>query len=516
MTTNSKQKVCFVLGQHRSGTSALTGLLKIFGADLGNGHIHEQDEWNEKGYFENKVFEEFNESILSTFCKPWSTTSVIENFNFDSILWDSLRQKLGNLIREQVGTSNLVVIKDPRISLFVDLYCIVAKDLEDEFDFSFIFSQRDELENILSIVKRGSLTTVVDGNSTMDNNWASVIINTYKRSFEMKFDKSAFKYEYHTYSNLFYNLEKYFGHLNSSLDLGLNITEETLKLANDFLSHELKHHHSDTSCKVIATYFGDRRRWPSGIEQSKSMWKHILKLEKKIDPGESMDTLIVVHDHGNQDAIDYILSLDGKPTHRGLIKVAVRPWEDGIGASFKSFDFAFKKWRNEYVNWIFDEDNVFIQKKNYLKRALWQHNFKDNAEKIAFIGFMKCDARDFSIVNGKVVGGRLLTKEEREKGMSLSKRGEYTDIWHCHGGCGFTTRRFLDEVIEKYGSLPYSSMPKPGSPGNGLNETHPWYRSAEQEGEVMFTAVYHLLGYKICELDYYGPITYYKYDNSYA
>lgn len=511
MTADNKQKVCFVLGQHRSGTSALTGLLKIFGADLGDDHVHEHDSWNQKGYFENKAFEEFNESILSAFNRTWSTIEWIEDFNHNSQFWHDKRLELRSLIRQQAGTSSLVVVKDPRISLFVDLYCIVAKDLEDEFDFSFIFSQRDETENVESLVKRGSLSTVdADGNSVMNNNWASMIIKLHSRSFEVKFKeaKHAFKYEYHTYSNLFYDIEKYFKHLDSSLELGLTINEETLKAANDFLSHELKHHHNHASCKVIATYFGNRRRWPSGNEQSISMWKHILKLEKKTDPGEAMDTLVVIHDHGDQDAIDYIMSLDGKPTRRGIIKTAVRPWEDGIGASFKSFDFAFKKWRDEYENWIFDEDNVFIFSDNYLSRALWQHSLPES-KNVAFIGFMRCDARDFSIVNGQVVSGRLFDETER-------KSKDYVDIWHCHGGCGFTTKRFLDEVVKKFGSLPYSSMPKPGEPGNGLNEKHPWYRSVEQDGEVMFTAVYHLLGYKVCELDYYGPITYYKYDNSYA
>ena len=49
---NSKKKICFVVGQHRSGTSVFTGLLNIFGASLGKGHEHEADKWNEKGYFE--------------------------------------------------------------------------------------------------------------------------------------------------------------------------------------------------------------------------------------------------------------------------------------------------------------------------------------------------------------------------------------------------------------------------------------------------------------------------------
>jgi hypothetical protein len=33
---------------------------------------------------------------------------------------------------------------------------------------------------------------------------------------------------------------------------------------------------------------------------------------------------------------------------------------------------------------------------------------------------------------------------------------------------------------------------------------------------VIFTAAYHLLGYRVMEIDHERPITYYKYDDSFA
>lgn len=502
------KRVCFIVGQHRSGTSALTGLLNIYGAELGEGHVHEQDQWNVKGYFENKKFEAFNEEVLADLNTYWSDVGDVDfTFNSNSILWSDAKTTLVKLLEStlaSVGEDSLLVVKDPRISLLAGLYCEALKELSWEIETSFIFSQRDKKENVDSLVRRGALSTVgPNGKRVMDRGWAEAILSRYETVFEKNFDYRH-KLVYHTYSNLFYKLEAYVRHLDSLLGLGLKITDDADALAAAFLEKNLQHEHAPRTCKVIATYFGGRRRWPSGFEETRDMWTQILKLERKNNPGDAMDTLVVVHDHGDPRAIEYIQSLDALPTRYGLIKSFVRPWEDGVGASFKSFDFVYRLMREEYENWIFDEDNVMFVDEHYLTSAKNQMMREPGA---AFLGMMRCDAREPVILDGKVTGGRLFTEQER---------ATFPSIWHCHGGCGFTTRKYLDEVVAKFGALPYAGMQKPGFPGDGLYEDHSWYRASEKDGEVRFTTVYHQLGYKVLEIDHPRPITYYKHDNAYA
>lgn len=503
------KNVCFVAGQHRSGTSALTGLLKFCGASLGEGHVHEQDQWNQKGYFENKKFEEFNESLLAKHDSWWSDTKDIPDFDPTQEMWQTALEELVALISEQLSSlrdcDKLLVIKDPRISLFVDLYCAAAKQIQ-EAEFSFIFSQRDVSENIASLVRRGALSSQgPDGKTIMDSSWADQIIDRHNKLFERKFDRS-FPLVYHTYSNLFYEPVKYLRHLNAELGLGLDLSDSYTQYGiHNFLDQNLKHEvASKKTAKVIATYFGNRRRWPSGFNETVEMWARIMRNEETVNPGDAMDTIIVLHDHNDERAVQFINSLDGHPTRFGVIKTMVRPWEDGVGASFKSFDFAYQGFKNQYGAWIFDEDNVFMVTNGYLTGARKQFSLDD---KIAFIGMMRCDAREPIVFDNSIGGGRLFSNEERMT---------FPSIWHAHGGCGYTENKYLDLVTSKLGHLPYPTMAKPGEPGDGLNETHPWYRSAEQDGEVMFTAVFHLLGYKVVESDHPLPITYYKYDNSYA
>jgi len=502
------KKLCFVVGQHRSGTSALTGLLNAFGAKLGEGHVHEQDQWNVKGYFENKNFESFNEEILCNLGTFWSDVAPVKfSYDEESPMWSGAKIALVDLLRKTLASvedGSLLVIKDPRISLLIGLYCAALKELTWEVDVSFIFSQRDRQENIDSIVRRGALGRWgPNGEGVMTHAWAEAILARHEAVFEANFDYRH-PMVYHTYSNLFYKLEPYMRHLDNLLNLGLDFSEKAIAEASTFLEHELRHERHPRSCKVIATYFGGRRRWPSGFEETRDMWSQILKLEKKNSPGDAMDTIVVLHEHGDQRAIDFVNSLDALPTRFGLMKALVRPWEDGVGASFKSFNHAFSTFREEYENWIFDEDNVLFVDHGYLLSAKRQMLGRND---VAFLGMMRCDAREVIMEDGKVTGGRLFTPQERAM---------FPSIWHCHGGCGFTTRKHLDEVVARFGSLPYAGMVKPGFPGDGLFEDHAWYRASERDGEVRFTTVYHQLGYKVLEIDHPRPITFYKYDNSYA
>lgn len=49
-------KAVVVAGMHRSGTSAIMGILQVLGVDIGD-ELGAPDEFNEKGYFENREFE---------------------------------------------------------------------------------------------------------------------------------------------------------------------------------------------------------------------------------------------------------------------------------------------------------------------------------------------------------------------------------------------------------------------------------------------------------------------------
>ncbi|MBE9481821.1 MAG: sulfotransferase family protein, partial [Bacteroidetes bacterium] len=64
------QKCIFILGMHRSGTSAITGVLKILGVNLGSSLMPPLED-NPKGYFENLNVFKVNEEILGSINSSW-------------------------------------------------------------------------------------------------------------------------------------------------------------------------------------------------------------------------------------------------------------------------------------------------------------------------------------------------------------------------------------------------------------------------------------------------------------
>ena len=71
-------KTCvFVLGMHRSGTSALSGTLNKLGFYLGKELIKEYPD-NIKGFFENKDIVEFNKNkLLPFYNSSWSSIGLL-------------------------------------------------------------------------------------------------------------------------------------------------------------------------------------------------------------------------------------------------------------------------------------------------------------------------------------------------------------------------------------------------------------------------------------------------------
>jgi hypothetical protein len=103
-----------VLGMHRSGTSALAGVLARLGCDLPT-QMMPANEFNPKGFYESILAYNLNDAILASGGSGWDDWQA---FNPD---WIRAPQAPGFLERgvevlaEEYGNSPLFVLKDPRI-----------------------------------------------------------------------------------------------------------------------------------------------------------------------------------------------------------------------------------------------------------------------------------------------------------------------------------------------------------------------------------------------------------------
>jgi len=111
------QKCILVLGMHRSGTSALSGLLNIMGVYQGLDLLPPSNA-NRKGFFENKHILDFNEKV---FYEHNSSSDDIF-FSDKHLMIDKYAKELKSLIAEAFGDVRCFSIKDPRICLLFPIY----------------------------------------------------------------------------------------------------------------------------------------------------------------------------------------------------------------------------------------------------------------------------------------------------------------------------------------------------------------------------------------------------------
>lgn len=106
-----------VLGMHRSGTSALTGLLRLLGLWAGEeGDFPPADEHNEAGYWEHRGVWSVDEAILQTLGASWSEIADLDLSRLGEGFRARFRERARETVRD-LDRHGSWVVKDPRLCL---------------------------------------------------------------------------------------------------------------------------------------------------------------------------------------------------------------------------------------------------------------------------------------------------------------------------------------------------------------------------------------------------------------
>jgi len=144
-----------VLGMHRSGTSAVTRMLNLCGADLGR-HLLPPKQDNERGFWENKAFLELHEHALANWGLRWHDLALLpDNWRRSSAareFAESARLALDAEFRK----SRLITIKDPRLCLLAPLWVDTLRDSSIRPTFVVVVRHPDEVA--ASLARRDGLS----------------------------------------------------------------------------------------------------------------------------------------------------------------------------------------------------------------------------------------------------------------------------------------------------------------------------------------------------------------------
>ena len=140
----------FILGMHRSGTSALGGVLSLLGIDFGS-KLLKADKNNPKGYFENKEVYELNRTILKENNSLWDDY-IFKISAIGSLQFDDYVSRAKKVIKNEFKESDNFAIKDPRNCLLFPIWEAACKKLGVQV--KVIIPYRNPLEVSASLSKR--------------------------------------------------------------------------------------------------------------------------------------------------------------------------------------------------------------------------------------------------------------------------------------------------------------------------------------------------------------------------
>jgi len=192
----AKERTCIlVLGMHRSGTSALAGVLSLLGCDEPRTPMV-SSRGNEKGHFESLKVYALHKELLQSAGTSWDDWVEFYSGWFDSNKADEFQDRALTLLGEEFGTSRLFVLKDPRICRLIPFWLNtleqfgatprfvlthrnpleVARSLNARNDFDTSFGLLLWLRHVLDAeVSTRGLTRYFTSYNALMGNWADVV-----------------------------------------------------------------------------------------------------------------------------------------------------------------------------------------------------------------------------------------------------------------------------------------------------------------------------------------------------
>jgi len=143
MADNHAHHAILVLGMHRSGTSAVTRVINLLGADLG-GDLLPPAEDNALGFWEHRGIVKIHEELLDALGSSWHSVQPLPAGWLSTTAAITARGKLIDTLRE-FSNAPLWAVKDPRLCRLLPLWLLVLDDLNVRAHAVFVVRHPDEV-----------------------------------------------------------------------------------------------------------------------------------------------------------------------------------------------------------------------------------------------------------------------------------------------------------------------------------------------------------------------------------
>lgn len=147
--------VFIILGMHRSGTSAVTGVLAKLGGQAPK-HPMAANQSNPKGYFESEPLRNFHDGLLASVGSGWRDWKQFDPSWYETSAANAFRQQAIRIFKEEFASDHSPLIKDPRMCRFVPFWLDTLKLLNAIP--RFIIPVRSPLDVAMSLTQRNGIS----------------------------------------------------------------------------------------------------------------------------------------------------------------------------------------------------------------------------------------------------------------------------------------------------------------------------------------------------------------------
>ncbi|RUX75753.1 glycosyltransferase [Mesorhizobium sp. M7A.F.Ca.US.006.04.2.1] len=151
----ARRTCIMVLGMHRSGTSALTRAISLLGAELPK-NLLGANPTNPTGHWEPSKLIALHDQMLAEAGSRWDDWRRFDLSDLSRARSQFYKAEIAHLIDKEYGGASLFVLKEPRISRFVQLYADIFESMK--IDLRYVLASRNPLAVIASLSKRDRST----------------------------------------------------------------------------------------------------------------------------------------------------------------------------------------------------------------------------------------------------------------------------------------------------------------------------------------------------------------------
>jgi len=238
-----------VIGMHRSGTSALAGLLNHLGVEMGSFLMPAQDGVNEKGFWEQEKIVSIHDRLLQYYGLSWDDPRHLPQDWWLQEFSQNCLDEICSILADDMKAKPLWAIKDPRICRLVPLWRLVFSRLNIEPFFLCIV--RNPLEVAASLYSRDRIPKDL------------AVLLWLQHNLEAVDGTAGYQRRFIGYKQLLNQGENLLKGILQAFSIDLNAATTVIDNKDQFLSTKLRHHtvsdaelDADSSIPgIVSTFF---------------------------------------------------------------------------------------------------------------------------------------------------------------------------------------------------------------------------------------------------------------------